>query len=298
MGFVFAPSLGRHPSSISELYFWRSCKWPVGFGYRQFVRAPSLDAPPVCSPSSSAQVDNLELPALYFMPVYDYDEGRGLGVFANGYGELALCDFSGTPLQRLRRCFKTIALPPRVESWTPLPQDPVPCSIIRPHPCDDVSKLASYPEMLALWREHAPPHVPDGWTDNWELDRTDGVWKQFVHTTFTLAWRLEHVYGLHGPVFPLFRRDSMTFVKAAGELYLWEEEDQALYAVPPRTSYADVVHIAERPQPHVGLRRVEKNLTMEWYAEAVPAMWKYDEEKLKRDRAAELEARAAAHRHA
>ena len=43
----------------------------------------------------------------YSLGVRDFDEARGLAVFGNAFGEVFLCDFSGTPSNQLEGCLKT-----------------------------------------------------------------------------------------------------------------------------------------------------------------------------------------------
>ena len=49
-----------------------------------------------------------DVPALYAMAVRDFDETRGLTVFGNAFGELALYDFSGSNHESISQCFAQI----------------------------------------------------------------------------------------------------------------------------------------------------------------------------------------------
>ena len=52
-----------------------------------------------------------EMPALYAMSVRDHDETRGLIVFGNAFGELAVYDFSGSDPDALAECFVDLVFP-------------------------------------------------------------------------------------------------------------------------------------------------------------------------------------------
>jgi hypothetical protein len=47
------------------------------------------------------------MPALYMLSVYDYDDARGVLVLGNAYGELSLYDFSGSDPCLFGGCFET-----------------------------------------------------------------------------------------------------------------------------------------------------------------------------------------------
>lgn len=68
------------------------------------------------------QLEHPDMPAMYASGVYDYDDGLGLAVFGNGYGELALFDLVGLDLKALQPCFKPISTSPASFTYEIMPQ--------------------------------------------------------------------------------------------------------------------------------------------------------------------------------
>ncbi|GJE93770.1 hypothetical protein PsYK624_099310 [Phanerochaete sordida] len=287
--FLPAPLFGRQPSAISWLSYPFHGQRLVAFHFAQFAGrrwgSAELRGP------ETFMVRDDAVPALYYLPVRDYDEGRGVGVFANGYGEVAVCSVSGTDLQKLRQCFETLTLGPPQAAWERLPTTAVSSSIVPPHPCYLTTALDPVHERAQLWAAHTPAHIPDGFRVDWELDYDAGVWNMFTPYPFAPGWRLEHAYKILGRAIPLFRDPGETFFSAGGCFYMLNEEDDVLYAVPPGTPYEELVRIALRPHGERGLVVMEGDGVMEWCADLFYKMVVYDREVLGRDRGEEMRAR-------
>ncbi|GJE93769.1 hypothetical protein PsYK624_099300 [Phanerochaete sordida] len=298
--FDLAPRFSRLPSAVTWLQFTFACREPVAFcaaqfaGYRWDSRTQLLRGP------NSFTVQDARLPALHYVATHDYDEGRGIGVFASGYGEVALCDFSGSSLHSLRRCFETITLPARMSDWALMPCEPLLCDTFSPHPYDRTADLVPHAALLASWRAHAPPRTPDGWSTDWEPHSELGAWRHFVYATCTFAWRLEHVYKILGTAVPLFRRPGALFFAAGGGRYLWLEGgerglgSERVFVVPRETSGDGLMQMARAQPVQQGLVEALRDTTMLRYCDVdVWRMWDYDENVLGRDRIEELRTRAA-----
>lgn len=67
------------------------------------------------------QLDHPDMPALYAAGVYDYDDGLGLAVFGNAFGELALFRFGGIPLRILNRSFQPVVFQPAGSNFELMP---------------------------------------------------------------------------------------------------------------------------------------------------------------------------------
>ncbi|TCD64774.1 hypothetical protein EIP91_003634 [Steccherinum ochraceum] len=83
---------------------------PVSSGAEQ--RIPVLE--PQCTKFASRFHDfaaDERIPAMYWRSTRDLDDLRGLAVFGNAFGELAVCDFSSTSLDVLSRLFPLPRLP-------------------------------------------------------------------------------------------------------------------------------------------------------------------------------------------
>ena len=103
-----------------------------------------------CSAKGSArlcQLDASQLPALYSMSVRDYDEGFGLLIVGNAFGELVLCSITGSSLEELHDALQAINFPPHRSSDI-LPQVSVASTL--PLSCASYLCSSSDPDSCAL----------------------------------------------------------------------------------------------------------------------------------------------------
>lgn len=113
MPYEIAPRLGPDCTSVS----WINA-FEVGKGEYCFVngKLPHVDGPaPLRRTLADEPYFRLVgpyIPALYFHAVRDFDEGLGLLIAGNAFGELVLCQFGGLSLQKLDGCFPEMQLPP------------------------------------------------------------------------------------------------------------------------------------------------------------------------------------------
>ena len=113
MPYEISPRFGPDCTSIS----WINA-FEVGKGEYSFVngRLPPVESTPsLCRRSDGEPYFRLVgtfIPALYFHAARDIDEGLGLLVAGNAFGELVVCQFGGLPLHALDGCFKEFRLPP------------------------------------------------------------------------------------------------------------------------------------------------------------------------------------------
>ncbi|GJE98636.1 hypothetical protein PsYK624_148700 [Phanerochaete sordida] len=313
--FYAFPHFGRHPRAYSELGFSPLCNRPVAFSFTEFsgVRWPNSSLP---RGPHTLTIRDPDFTSLYYMPSRDYDEGRGIGVFANGYGEVAVCDFNGSPRERLRRCFEVIVLPSCSADRGPIPQvhlrasslasqplltdsqHPVPCALPPPHPYDRMPELSPDPVLFALWKEREPSHIPHGWNMDWETDAPRGVWRHFIYGCFTFAWRLENVYKILGTPIPLLQQPGALFLSAGGLVHLVigaiEGYAERIFVLPHGTSDLELGQRTRMRPLEQGLPEVRKDGSMARYSEVdVWDLWEFDENEMQRDRVGELAARAA-----
>lgn len=54
--------------------------------------------------STLSQWSDRDVPALYFLGVFDFDEARGVLVMGNAFGELSILDFSGSDPHHFTKC--------------------------------------------------------------------------------------------------------------------------------------------------------------------------------------------------
>lgn len=121
----YRPLLGANGARVS----WLSGCFATRPDRRRHVRFATLADSmwdTVGSPADVAEPVEYELhpdmPAMYAAGVYDYDDGLGLAVFGNAYGELALLDLAGLDLGRLSPCFKPICMFPPASGYEMMPQ--------------------------------------------------------------------------------------------------------------------------------------------------------------------------------
>ena len=109
----YNPHFGSQASTLSWLDTPMRCSRHVQF---VTLAAPLANKRSRTTSAESAEpavfhLDHPELPAMYAAGVYDYDEGLGIGVFGNAYGELVLFNLTGIDPHRLVSCFLPIAVP-------------------------------------------------------------------------------------------------------------------------------------------------------------------------------------------
>ena len=107
--------LGSTCSSISWLSVHRTLDRPVTFVTLPygFSNADGLELSSSTSSTSSSVygLNHPDMPALYAMGVFDYDETLGLGVFGNVFGELCLLKLAAPDMSTLEGCFEPLNIP-------------------------------------------------------------------------------------------------------------------------------------------------------------------------------------------
>ncbi|CAL1699380.1 unnamed protein product [Somion occarium] len=194
------------------------------------ARIPTPDS--VVGTGDVIEISDPNLPSLYCQPVRDFDEARGVAIFGNAFGELALIDFSGVAgrsQEILESCFQPLSFPPSF-GCDLLPTEPVHCVFAPPFPYCGGDLYDEHKEYLfELWREHEPENIPEGWDTDWELW---GGWVCFVNgfQFAGIASLLENAYHYYGQVIPLLQRpyDYLIF-EAGGFLFVLREHGLVPY---------------------------------------------------------------------
>lgn len=105
---LYLPSFGKYCPTLS----WLIGPFQPG-KHIAFATLPALltDSDPSENDISvlpEFRLEHPDLPALYAQGVYDYDEGLGLAVFGNAFGELAVFNLSGIDLDTAENSFGII----------------------------------------------------------------------------------------------------------------------------------------------------------------------------------------------
>ncbi|CAL1699394.1 unnamed protein product [Somion occarium] len=216
------PRFGASPHVITWL---RDC---VDLSFLPtFVAARIPTADSVVGAEDVIEISDPNLPSLYCQPVRDFDEARGVAIFGNAFGELALVDFSGVAgrsQEVLGSCFQPLSFPPSL-GYDLLPTEPVHCVPAPPFPYCGGDLYDEHKEYLfELWREYEPENIPEGWDTDWELW---GEWVCFVNgfQFDGIASLLENTYYYYGQVVPLLQRpDEYLIFEAGGLLFVLREQ--------------------------------------------------------------------------
>ncbi|KAJ7510506.1 hypothetical protein B0H11DRAFT_1191852 [Mycena galericulata] len=164
-----------------------------------------LQLPDTEMPCITWSKDGPDQPALWALPAIDFDDALGLTVLGNCFGEIAIYDHAGNHPEHcggLGHDFtdQRSLIPP------PLPTLPISLGLY----------VAPRPALSSAGIDHA---LISGWSkdnlllaDSWALPRLTWIrdfaaygyynWDMWQGLTTDFAWRLEHAYGLPGPVIP------------------------------------------------------------------------------------------------
>ncbi|TCD69480.1 hypothetical protein EIP91_007606, partial [Steccherinum ochraceum] len=191
---LIVASSDRSASSIS---LWKVADVLSHAAQAKPVAEASLPAP-VCGGTVDVQDDSITISISLSCDraVFDMDQTRGIIVVGNAFGELGLCDLSGSSPESLEGCFRALSLPQVAQE-----------DILR-GPSEPISYHGEYSFPLVdaaagSTRETLTP-VPD-MADDWVIHRPVSPFKtsQMQGTFIDLAWILAHVYHYYGSVQPL-----------------------------------------------------------------------------------------------
>ncbi|GJE97841.1 F-box protein [Phanerochaete sordida] len=182
--------------------------------------------------------------AWYASAVRDVDEGLGMYVVGNMFGELVVARYGGLPLEELEGCFEEIQLPVRADDafsqatvqYTPAPPFPYTKSPSL-HP-------TSTTPLLALWSAHHPhldaATLPAGWHVPAATEPLAPLWRTLL-TTVAARLRAKH---FHGTPVPLLHDEAYTRVvfSVGGVTFVWfPRQADSPPATPPRSPASEPV---------------------------------------------------------
>jgi len=143
-------------------------------------------------------LDN-DMPALYCACVKDYHSIGGLVAVGNAFGELAICDLSGSPRDMLESCSKPLQFP-LLSDESMLSQ-----SHIRSHSALPFPILGPKTNNLPVLDQEDPRTEEIAQLDPDDICPHDPLFLQSMQGRFLDdAWELAHVHHYYGQVKPLF----------------------------------------------------------------------------------------------
>ncbi|KAJ6489028.1 hypothetical protein C8R45DRAFT_250588 [Mycena sanguinolenta] len=170
---------------------------PYGYGprfaYTSIPQHPSDRKESVIVWSTSNE--DLDQPALWGLPVLDFDEALGLTVVGNCFGELAIYDHVG---QHLERC-SAFALDFTHQDSNSSLMTTLPISLDLSIVPPEIERRPEFDPSVTLHWSQDPIDRGRVWRTEWanypDWDRWQGVAKDW-------AWIVEHAYGFPGLVVP------------------------------------------------------------------------------------------------
>ncbi|KAJ7163897.1 hypothetical protein C8R43DRAFT_989117 [Mycena crocata] len=183
--------------SESQEQYWGA---PPDFIY---MDAPSLSSDtdlPSRIVWSDEEPDQL---AVWAFPVVDFDDTLGLTVVGNCFGELAIYDHAGGQLEHCVRLARDFTDQPTLLQCS-LPTAPIPLGLsVAPRPM--VRYSDPNPSLISSWVKDDIDltQSAQGWSRDWVSGYPGYLdWDMWQGAPSDFAWRLEHVFGFPGPVFP------------------------------------------------------------------------------------------------
>ncbi|CAL1698373.1 unnamed protein product [Somion occarium] len=138
------------------------------------------------------------MPSQYCMGIRDYDESRGIAVFGNAFGELALYDFSGSDASLFEGTFREL-------SFTL--EDPIASTPAPPFPYSGSFCLEECePMIFDFWKSYRLADVPDRWETDFEDTQWFSLFSGEVRVMSWDAWSLENASHYYGRPIPLLRK--------------------------------------------------------------------------------------------
>ncbi|KAI0075220.1 hypothetical protein K474DRAFT_1676529 [Panus rudis PR-1116 ss-1] len=240
------------------------------------------------------------LPDQHFMPVRDYDETRGIAVFGNGYGELALYDLSGTDPKQLEACLERVGFPhvscddcPVLGSCTSIASLPFPYG----EPPDIV---AYFDFVLGPWkaiyieREKLRPE----WST--EIHQWPTYLETYAPIRFPepslIGWELENAHWFLGNVLPVLMNTDEDVILRVGGITLIHAPDINLLEINVVQGDDDPLDVGQEltrkwtSSPRF-VQAVPHDMTKVEQSERSNVIWAWERQSLGRDRWQELKDR-------
>ncbi|CAL1698387.1 unnamed protein product [Somion occarium] len=224
----------------------RSLEQPVTFATARIPVGDSHATPPTFDWYDDT------MPGQYCMGVRDYDESRGIAVFGNAFGELALYDFSGSDASLFDGAFRELSFTP-LEDGDLLPTDPIASTPAPPFPYSGSFCLEEcQPMIFDFWKSYRLVDAPDGWETDFKDRRWFSLFSGEVRVMSWDAWSLENASHYYGRPIPLLRKDcgwgDIIIFDAGGLLFLWNSEKEGFDIVHPGVTLEELTWFIDSKQ--------------------------------------------------
>ncbi|KAI0073643.1 hypothetical protein K474DRAFT_1774578 [Panus rudis PR-1116 ss-1] len=218
-------------------------------------------------PSFEFAFDVEEMGCQYADGVRDFDEGRGLAVFGNPFGELSLYDFNNRTTPALLSCFMPVEFSPLCQEDIVLDDLPLRPTYAPPFPYAGSTRGKEHlTGITPTWRQYQLPTkiLPAGWFNNEIKWAAVASSSKLIHTLFRWKapqYQLEHLHHFLGEpillMYKYFYQPGWTMFRAGGLLFLTNEGVE-LYLCVKRMSPVELarwVNEVRHPWPAHTLRR-------------------------------------------
>ncbi|KAK7676667.1 hypothetical protein QCA50_016922 [Cerrena zonata] len=220
-----------------------SVSWLHGHtGLQEFpVRFATARLPTEGNPRPTiSEWHDVNMPALYSLGVYDYDEARGVLVLGNAYGELSLYDFSHSDPRLFGKCLATKLTPTPRSNQEILPTHRIPSYPAPPFPSWENPEYIK-DDLFQFWSQHGVVGSPPGWSRDFESVHEYLPWHSpFLGRgsgssfAFRALERAGHFYGRPVPLLHTYNalcHYDLAIVDVGGLLFLKDSDEPVIYIV-------------------------------------------------------------------
>ncbi|KAJ6530909.1 hypothetical protein DFH09DRAFT_1409553 [Mycena vulgaris] len=143
-------------------------------------------------------------PALWAVPVVDFDDALGLTIIGNCFGELSIYDHGGShPELCAGLAVDFMDQPSPIPPL--LPSMPISLGLLVAPPAK--SSLSDWTPIVSQWSQD-DIDLGEPWKTDW-LSGGYGNWDQWQGALTDFAWYIEHQYGFPGPAIPQAYADDV-----------------------------------------------------------------------------------------